>query len=150
MSKFSDIIIRYRKTVISIFFLLALSGVLLSGLVDVNFKLADYLPKDADSTKSLNIMGDEFGSSFPNARVMINNVSVMEALQYKEKLSEIDGISSVSWLDDIVGAETLSSTPLEYLDTSVVENYYKNNSALIYITVDSGVEEAPSTLFTAL
>ena len=141
MSKFSEVILRYRKAVIALFILLTVLSLVFMGLVTVNYKLSDYLPKDAQSTQALDLMEEEFGSDFPNARVMLKNVSIQQALEYKKQLEAIDGILAVSWLDDIVGLDTLSTTPLAYLDSSITETYYKDKSALIYITVESGSEE---------
>jgi predicted RND superfamily exporter protein len=71
---------------------------------------------------------------------MLTDVSVIEALDYKEKISKIDGITSVSWLDDIVGLDTLKTTPLEFLDADVIKNYYKDNCALMTLSIESGKE----------
>ena len=46
------------------------------------------------------------------------------------KISAISGVSSVSWLDDVLGKDMLTSTPLEFLDASITENYYKDGQAL--------------------
>lgn len=51
---------------------------------------------------ALDVMEDEFDGGIPNARVLIYNVTVPEALSYKEKLGEIDGVTDVTWLDDAV------------------------------------------------
>jgi len=102
--------------------------------------MVDYLPKDAQSTTAIQIIKDEFDGEFPNARVMLTNVSIIEALEYKEKIAEIDGVASVSWLDDIIGLDTLKTTPLEFLDASVIKNYYSYNNALMTLSIESGKE----------
>ena len=38
---------------------------------------------------------------------MLANVTILEALVYKEKLAAIDGVESVSWLDYMIGLDTL-------------------------------------------
>ncbi len=142
MSKLTNSITKYRKTII-IFFLVAtvLCGIL-STLVSVNYDLKDYLPKDAKSTQALDIMTSEFSGELPNARVMINNVTAREALEYKEKLAAVPGVSLVTWLDDAVGAETLGAVPLEYLDQTIVKNYYMDGSALFSIAIENGKESS--------
>ena len=52
---------------------------------------------------------------------MINNVTVPEALEYKSKISAVEGVSSVTWLDDSIDI----TEPLETADSKAVENYYK-------------------------
>lgn len=98
--------------------------------------MVDYLPDDVQSTQALEIMESEFTASVPDTRVMVTDVSLQEALTYKEKLSAIDGISDVLWLDDVVDLQT----PLEMADEDTVETYYKDRNALFSIGVRSGDE----------
>jgi len=92
----------------------------------------DYLPEDSPSTIALNVMEDEFEGGIPNARVMISNVSVPEALTYKQKLLQIDGVTDVIWLDDAASVYE----PLETQDLDTTESYYKDGSALFTVTID--------------
>ncbi|NMC57618.1 MAG: MMPL family transporter [Eubacteriaceae bacterium] len=89
----------------------------------------------------MDIIQSEFNSSLPNARVMIKNVSIIQALEYKDKIAAINGVSSVTWLDDIYGADSLKRVPFNYQDTSITDNYYKDNTALYSITIASGAEK---------
>ena len=77
-------------------------------------------------------MNEEYDMSIPNARVMVSNLTVAEALKMKEKLSEIDGVDDVTWLDDAIDTDI----PLETADKDTVENYYKDNNALYTVTID--------------
>ena len=58
----------------------------LSTLVGVNYNFADYLPKDAPSTNALNVMEEEYSQPIPNMRVVVYDVSIPDALEYKEKI----------------------------------------------------------------
>lgn len=78
-------------------------------------------------------MEDEFEGGIPNARVMIENISIAEALEYKEKLEKVDGVTDVTWLDDTISIEE----PLEMQDEKVVNNYYKDGNALFSVTIAS-------------
>ncbi len=141
MNRFSYIVTKYRKSVVIIFSVLAVLSLILSLLVSVNYNLVDYLPKGAQSTNAITIMEEEFGGKMPNARVMIKDVSVPEALVYKEKLAATNGVVSVTWLDDIVGLDTLGATPIEFIDSSIRRNYYLDRSALYMIVIENGKEE---------
>ncbi len=55
-------------------------------LVSVNYDVIEYLPEDSASTVSLKVMETEFGNGIPNTRVMVKNVTIPQALEYKEKL----------------------------------------------------------------
>lgn len=106
--------------------------------VSVNYNMVDYLPDDAQSTKAMEIMEKEFTGSVPDTRVMISDVTIQEAVSYKEKLEAIDGVAEVIWLDDVVDLKT----PLEIADQEMVESYYKDGNALFSISVRSGDEVA--------
>lgn len=132
MEKFYRKVTAKPKLIIVLFIIFAVIGAVLRNFVSVNYDMNDYLPDDSRSTISLDVMNEEFDGGIPNARVMINNVTVPEALEYKSKISAVEGVSSVTWLDDSIDI----TEPLETADRKVVENYYKDNSALMSITID--------------
>jgi len=102
--------------------------------------MVDYLPKDANSTQAIKILENEFDDGLPNLSVMVKDVSLQEGLDYKEKLEQIEGITSVMWLDDIIGKDKLTSTPLTYLDPNITDKYYKDGTALFSVVVETGKE----------
>jgi len=136
MDIMAGIIVRKRKAVTALFLMIAGICLFLFFGVQVNYDLSDYLPDNARSTVALKIMENKFSSSVPNARVMLRNVSVGKALEYKKKLSDIKGVSDVFWLDD---AEDVTQ-PEDMMDADVRDEYYKNGNALIYLSVRQGNE----------
>ncbi|MCD7846277.1 MAG: MMPL family transporter [Oscillospiraceae bacterium] len=107
----------------------------LQGQVGVNYDVNDYLPADSASTVSLEVMEEEFSGGIPNVRVMLYDVTIPEALEYKERLEAVEGVTSVTWLDDAADV----TAPLATLDTATVETYYKDGAALLTLTI--GAEE---------
>lgn len=91
MRKFYSLVVKNPKKILVLFIILDLCGAVLQNLVEVNYDMTDYLPANSDSTVSLDIMHGEFDGGIPNARVMINDVSIAEALEYKEKLKNCEG-----------------------------------------------------------
>ncbi|MGP4080018.1 efflux RND transporter permease subunit [Pseudalkalibacillus sp. R45] len=136
MSNIAARIIKHKKAVVIAFVTIAVISSVAQFFVSVNYNMVDYLPEDAESTQAMAIMEEEFTGSVPDTRVMLTDVSIPEALEYKEKLSAIDGVSDVIWLDDVVDLKT----PLEMADDDTVENYYKDGNALLSISVNSGDE----------
>ena len=132
MRKFYSWVVKNPKKILLFFFVLAIAGAILQNFVGVNYEMADYLPDDTHSTVSLDLMNEEFDGGIPNARVMIKDVSIAEALEYKEKLENCDGVDDVIWLDDNISVYE----PLEMADTDTVETYYKDNNALFTVTID--------------
>lgn len=133
-------IIKFRKTILLTFGIIAAISVLFLSGTSVNYSMVDYLPKEANSTQAINVLEKEFEGGLPNLTVMIKNVTIQEALNYKKQLSDIDGVLTVSWLDDVLGKSTIVSTPLDYLDRDVTEKYYKNQTALYSLEIESGKE----------
>lgn len=133
-------VLKHKKIVIIIFVALTIAGALLITRVSVNYDMTDYLPKDAQSTAAISIIKKEFADDIPNARVMLTNVTIQEVLSFKEKLSSVPGVSSVSWLDSVFGKDTLTTTPFELLDATITKNYYKDGNALLSVSIESGQE----------
>ena len=134
MKKFYQTIVNNPKKILACFLLLAAIGAVLSGMVGVNYDIKDYLPDGTASTVSLDVMEEEFKGGIPNARVAVKNVTIPEALEYKEKILSCEGVTDVMWLDD--AANILQ--PIETMDTDTVETYYKDNSALFTVTIEDG------------
>ena len=132
MKKFFTQVVRHRRLIMALFVVMALIGIPMQNQVSVNYDLTDYLPSDSASTIALDVMEEEFDGGIPNARVMIYDVSIAEALEYKEAIEAVDGVDSVTWLDDSVDI----TVPLSTVDTDVVETYYKDGTALFSVTID--------------
>lgn len=131
-------IIKHKKAVVAAFMIFTVICTLALFTVSVNYDMKDYLPDDAQSTKAMHIMEQEFAGSVPTNRVMINDVTVQEALAFKEKLAAIDGVSDVTWLDDVIDIKA----PLEMADEETVESYYKDSKALFSFSIRDGDEVA--------
>ncbi len=134
MRRFYQTIVNNPKKIIICFLLMAAMGAVLSGMVGVNYDMTDYLPENTASTVSLEVMEEEFEGGIPNARIMVKNVTVPEALAYKEKILNCEGVTDVTWLDD--AANILQ--PVETMDVDTVETYYKDNAALFTVTIKDG------------
>lgn len=133
-------VIKYKRSIFIAFLIVAIASGVLSTLVPVNYDMVDYLPQDAQSTIAIKVMEKEFDGEMPNARILLTDLTVLEALAYKEKIAAIDGVKSIEWLDDIIGLDTLKTIPVEFLDASIIENYYKDNNALMTVSIESGKE----------
>lgn len=123
--------------IIIVFMILTVICIGLSTLVGVNYNFADYLPEDAPSTNALNVMEEEYSQPIPNMRVVIYDVSIPDALEYKEKIEKAEGVKEVTWLDDSIDIYE----PLELAEQDTVETWYKNSDALFSVTVSSDETE---------
>ena len=130
--KFFTFIVKRRIFMIVFFLLCAAVCLVCKQMVGVNYDMNDYLPESAPSSVALDVMNDEFSQGIPGARVMVKDVSVEEALDYKQKIASVSGVKEVAWLDDVVSL----SEPLDLQKTSTVETYYKDKNALFSVTLD--------------
>lgn len=132
MKKFYSGVVRHRRTVLAVFLLAVVLCFFLKSLVAVNYDINDYLPENTPSSVAMDVMAQEFSGGIPNARVMVRNVSIPEALVYKELLRNVPGVSAVTWLDDSVDI----TVPLAAQDQKAVEAHYKDGTALFSVTVE--------------
>ena len=107
MKKFYNWIVSHPRLVITVFVIASLVCAVCKGFVRVDYDMNDYLPKDSASTVALDLMEQEFGGGVPNARVMVENVTIPEALEYKARIEAVQGVTEVTWLDDAATASTI-------------------------------------------
>ena len=146
MQKFFKATTGKPKLIIAIFLVLFVISFVCSNLVAVNYEITDYLPDNTKSTISLNLMEQEFEGGIPNARVMIKDVTVPEALEYKEKLKQAEGVTAITWLDDAADI----TVPLSTIDPVTLETYYKNNAAVFTVTIDDSKDTAAVSAIRAI
>lgn len=132
MRKFYTGIIKHRVLIIVLFAIAFIFSLLCSRLVSVNYDMTEYLPEHTKSTVSMEILKEEFDGGIPNARVMIKDVTIPEALEYKDKLKAVEGVTEVTWLDDALDI----TVPISSFDSDIAETYYTDNTALFTVTVD--------------
>ncbi len=144
MDGFTRGVTRHRRPVIAIFLICAVVCAVLFLGVEVNYDLTDYLPEDAESTVALDLMMKEFGSGVPNTRVMAVDLTLAEALELKEEIARVPGVTDVMWLDDVEDI----TTPVELMDEATVSQYWKDGKALYSVTIESGREvEATDAIY---
>ena len=136
MDRFIHGIIRHRKAVVAVFLAAAVVCAAFIPFVKTNYNMVDYLPDEAQSTTAVEIMEQEFSQAVPNANVLVHDVTVPQALAFKDKIAAVDGVEGVMWLDDVMDV----AEPLETADQETVETYYRVNDP-----ASSGTDrEAPS------
>ena len=131
MEGFYRALVRHPKRVILLFLLATMCSLLCWPLVSVNYDMNAYLPPESASTIALGTLSEEYEGGIPNARVMVRDVSVSQALAMKEQLQAIDGVTEVMWLDDSVSV----MQPLEVIDNELLSTYYQDGNALYSVVI---------------
>lgn len=132
MRRFYEQVVKHPKVIVTVFLLLVVFSAVCKQFVAVNYDMNDYLPQDSASTVGLDKLEEEYEGGIPNARVMIKDVTIPEALEYKKQLLQVDGVTDVTWLDDVIDV----TQPLEMADADDVETYYQDEAALFSVTID--------------
>lgn len=161
MGFISDIVIKYKKWIVSLFAIILIIFGYLALQLNINYDMTDYLPEDANSTKAIEIMSKEFGGALTNAYVLVKDVDVDEAIKYKEKIKNVEGVEIVSWIDDSLDINMLKAITTgdfsklqtdnlnqgnvaseDFLANAkeTIEQYYKDENALFYVTIKDGNE----------
>ena len=88
---------------------------------------------EAVSYTHLQVMEEHFG--YPgSARLMIDDVTVYQAKDYKKQIEKIDGVDTVSWMDSTVSIYESEA----FLAEQDIEDYYKDGHAVMDILFDEG------------
>jgi len=128
MDRFFGFIIQHRIIVITVFICLAALCVFLMLGVGSNYDLSKYLPAGTESKEGMDILVSEFNYN-GTALLMLENKTIVEVLDIKDKVAAIDGVEKVVWLDDIADLKQ----PVELIDEEVRNNYLVGNDALLQI-----------------
>ena len=128
IEKLSRFIVHKRKLIGTLFLIALLISIIQMPFVKINYDLSEYIPNTEPSKQGMNKLKEEFAMQ-GFARIMINDVSLAEAKEYKDKISKIDGVDTVIWLDDVTDVER----PIEFISPDVLEDYYVDGSALIEV-----------------
>lgn len=131
MRKFFTGVVNHPKLIMCCFGIAFVISLICQPFISVNYDMNDYLPSDSASTVALDTMRSEYDGDIPNARVMIEDIDIPAALEYKNKLEAVDGVTDVTWLDDVYD----TSMPLDMADSDTVETYYKDGNALFTVTI---------------
>lgn len=123
-----------RSRAIEIVFVIAvLLSMLAAPFVNINYDLTRYLPDTVQSKAGLDLMEEKFG--YPGTgRVMIEDVTLYEAKQYKDKLEKVDGVDQIMWL--ATGTDVFSSDA--FINFNSIDDYYKDGSAVMDIVFEKG------------
>ena len=93
-----DLIINNRKLIEKIYIVLIIFSLICVPMVGINYDLTKYLPDSSPSAQALDIMEDEF--TYPGmGRVMLEDVTLYEAKNIKDRIADVDGVDMVMWCD---------------------------------------------------
>lgn len=116
MKKFSELIVKSKWIIISIFMLLSIGCCIGSSFVNINYNISDYLNEKTDTKIAIEIIEEEFGMT-GDLQVMLDGIDKNTAKQVEKDIKEIENVINVNF-----DAED--------------ETFYKDNKALYVIIID--------------
>ena len=131
MNYFGKFIAKHRKLVLLIATLLLLPALYGKIATKINYDILTYLPENLESVKGQEILKDNFGSS-ATGMLIIENMVEKDVVKKKGEIQEIEGVDSVTWIDDLVDI----SIPKEMLPSDLKDLFYRDNSTLLLIKFD--------------
>ena len=127
MWKISGFIVDKRNIFFLFFIAACVFCIFSSSWVKTNDDITSYLPEETETRQGLDIMNSRF-TTYATARVMVSNISLDKALELKEEIEGVKGVTSVEFYD-----------PDD--SKSKVEDHYKDVSALFDVTFDGEVSD---------
>ena len=122
-------IVKNAKLIQKFFIVACILSVMMIPLVHINYDLTEYLPMSTKSKQGIELMKQKFG--YPGtARIMIDDVSLYEAKEIKDKIEAVPNVDMVMWLDtttDVFGSS-------DFIDYDDIKDYYKDNKAVMDVT----------------
>lgn len=123
----------HRRAVIVVALVFLIASALCIPSVKINYQFSDYLPEDSASTVSLHTMNDAFEAPTPNAQVMVEGLSLMQASDLADQMQNMQGVEDVMWL----GTTCDTSVPLETYDSDAVAAWKSGDSYLFQVALDT-------------
>ena len=125
--------LNHRRSVIVVALVFLVASALCIPGVKINYQFSDYLPEDSASTISLHVMNDAFDAPTPNAQVMVEGLSLMQASDLANQMQSMEGIEDVMWL----GTTCDISVPLETYDSDAVAAWKSGDTYLYQVALDT-------------
>ncbi len=110
------------------FSILFLISLVLAPMINVNYNMSSYLPKNSVTKQSLSLLEKEFGIT-SNMEVMIEEDNVIKGEYLSKQLKEIDHVKQVMWLGSVVDI----TKPIDTYPSDMVEAFYKDGKLLFLI-----------------
>lgn len=125
--------LNHRRAVIIVALVLLIAAALCIPGVKINYQFSDYLPEDSASTISLHKMNETFDAPTPNAQVMVEGLSLMQASDLATQMEQTQGVEDVMWL----GTTCDTSVPLETYDPDAVAAWKSGDTYLYQVALDT-------------
>ncbi|SHF86666.1 hypothetical protein SAMN02746089_02686 [Caldanaerobius fijiensis DSM 17918] len=129
MHGFGIFISKHRKLVLAIAILLLIPSIYGFATTKINYDILTYLPRDLDSVKGQDILDKDFKQAALSMLIVKGNMNIADIQSMKQKISQVNGVEKVIWIDDISDP----TIPKEMLPEVLRSTFYSRDSTLLLI-----------------
>lgn len=133
MRGLSKLIAKKSKLILVIAILLLIPSAIGFLKTDINYDILSYLPDNLSTTQAEKILKEDFNCG-SLAMLIVENMEDKDVSKLKEKVSKVDGVVDVLWIDDFLDL----SVPKEILPKDINDLLYTDNSTLMVIKLEEG------------
>lgn len=125
---FGKFIVNHKKTIIFTYILMIILSVISSQLVEINYDLSTYLPREVNSIKGKGLLEKEFGIAGV-AYVLIKDKTFQDLDKISRDIDSIPGVEKVIWLGS---AEDILK-PEAFMNENIKKEFLNENANLLQV-----------------
>ncbi len=101
MKRFAHFIVKFYKQILIVSILLLIPSAIGAVSTRINYDILTYLPSDLDSMVGEQYLEKDFNLA-SSAMITVENMPTSNLLDLKERISNVEGVSEVFWLSDVL------------------------------------------------
>ncbi len=137
MERFFTFLIRHKYIVILITAVLCIPSLMGIPQMKTSFDIAVFMPGDANSIAGTVIEEEEF-SSATRAYVLLEDKESWQMAKLKERIAQVQNVSSVSGMDDVLDIYT----PEAFLPEEALSQYKKGDATILIVSFSGDADSA--------
>ena len=133
MKKIAQGIVRFRKLILTVAFLLLIPSAIGAVATRINYDILTYLPQDLDSMIGEVALEDDFHLA-STGMITVEGLPTNELIAMKKDIEAVPGVTQTFWLSDVIDP----SIPTEMLPADVQQFMFgKNDSTMLIVRFDA-------------
>ena len=133
MKKIAQGIVRFRKLILTVAFLLLIPSAIGAVATRINYDILTYLPQDLDSMIGEVALEDDFHLA-STGMITVEGLPTNELIAMKKEIEAVPGVTQTFWLSDVIDP----SIPTAMLPADVQQFMFgKNDSTMLIVRFDA-------------
>lgn len=145
IDRLANRITHHPKTVILIATLLLIPSILCYAATGVNYDVLSYLPEELESVQGLEILDNTFHMA-SSSIVIVEDMNAKDVLKVKDKIEQIKGVKSVTWVDSVADI----TIPAGILPEFLTDIFYSDDGTATLMLVEHTGESASEETLNAI